>query len=955
MAESTALLRGLGTIDLSSEEEVCNYFERFAIIVDCSGITAENTALHLLAVVGAEAYDLIKSLGFPTKPRELTVAKIEALLIQHVRPMKVEAKERANFDMSVQSEKETTTAFILRLQKQARFCNFGEGLNDRLRDRLVAGCKSIDLRRKLLNTRELTWAKAREIVSTFEAVNTAADDLSSNNTSVLFVTPTPTRTFSESFHSSHATSRNADKGYYRRVGSTQANPSSSGGAGEAATFSAVRRGGTVLRSSRRGSGAAKPPGECYGCKGDHWKRDCPFKDSKCHRCGKVGHIQKMCRVKDTKSNFCEIAEQTEFVSFATDVAGVKGHVMKLVQFESDAHQLVLDTGSEASLIPYARLKTLAPNARVRPTKTNLKGLSGQTIGLAGEALLHVKLDGTEGDVVFLLANNPRSPSIAGLNFLRSLNVSFTFTASEVLADGSPKVLTSNVPSTDESSNAAATNSDCPKAKSAKSDPVIFSNTIDSRIPALVHKCGHNSGGMRIDPVSIPVNGNPIYLPRRTTSYGLRPAIRHKLQTMSDDGLISPVRYSHWGTPIVVVPKPDQDVRICGDYSVTVNKALLHTSSPVVETDEFLSRIQGAKVFSKIDLEGAFNQIPLDDSAKALTTINTEEGLFRYNFLPFGLECSSTIFTQELRKILHENGKPLPGVVDYMDDILIHGEDRADHDKNLFRLLTILDHYNIRINSRKCIFAVKSVPFLGFMVDGDGARPDMRRADAICNAPSPQNHVQLKSAICCLQFYSRFVKGFADIAEPLFELQNSGDFIWQEKHEAAFRKLKFSISSEPVLKPFCVGKKCKLTVDASEVGLGACLEQNEHPVLYISRRLTKSERGYSQTQKEALGMKWAIKRLHKFLFGNHFVLVTDHTALIYILVLRTVSTKLLARCCRDGRPIYRVIILMLNTDRVKTSHFQIFCRDTRLWRIQTPVTALNRILFLLLLYLFLEMT
>jgi transposase InsO family protein len=134
---------------------------------------------------------------------------------------------------------------------------------------------------------------------------------------------------------------------------------------------------------------------------------------------------------------------------------------------------------------------------------------------------------------------------------------------------------------------------------------------------------------------------------------------------------------------------------------------------------------------------------------------------------------------------------------------------------------------------------------------------------------------------CFQYYSRFIPDFTIIAEPLFSLQTAKDFIWNSSHLAALQQLKLKLSSNPILRPFSPALKSTVITDASPVGLGAILEQDGYPVICISRRLSSAERGYSQTQREALAVFWAIKRLHKFLFGIQFHLVTDHQALKFI--------------------------------------------------------------------------
>ena len=134
---------------------------------------------------------------------------------------------------------------------------------------------------------------------------------------------------------------------------------------------------------------------------------------------------------------------------------------------------------------------------------------------------------------------------------------------------------------------------------------------------------------------------------------------------------------------------------------------------------------------------------------------------------------------------------------------------------------------------------------------------------------------------CSQYYSRFIHNFSQIAEPLFNLSSRKEWKWDSDHEHVLRDLIQRISSRPVLRPYSPSTPAVLVTDASETGIGAVLEQDNHPVIYISRRLNNAERGYSQTQKEALAVFWAVTRLHKFLSGNKFTIITDHQALQYI--------------------------------------------------------------------------
>ncbi|MBM6549361.1 RNase H-like domain-containing protein, partial [Streptococcus dysgalactiae] len=150
-----------------------------------------------------------------------------------------------------------------------------------------------------------------------------------------------------------------------------------------------------------------------------------------------------------------------------------------------------------------------------------------------------------------------------------------------------------------------------------------------------------------------------------------------------------------------------------------------------------------------------------------------------------------------------------------------------------------------------------------------------------NADSPNTIYELRSVMGALQYYSKFIPNFSSVADPLFVLLNSTEFEWTDKHEKVLRNLLSTLATDAVLRPFSPTHRPIVYTDASPTGIGAVLEQNGHPVLCISRRLTKAEQGYAQTQREALAVYWAVSRLHKYLFGIPFTIVSDHEALKFI--------------------------------------------------------------------------
>ncbi|CAH8483492.1 unnamed protein product [Schistosoma turkestanicum] len=354
---------------------------------------------------------------------------------------------------------------------------------------------------------------------------------------------------------------------------------------------------------------------------------------------------------------------------------------------------------------------------------------------------------------------------------------------------------------------------------------------------------------------------------------------HKtLNDLCTKSVIEPVQSSAWGTPIVTPLKSDDKThRICGDYRLTLNSRLLKQTCTTVEAEDFLNRLHGSKVFSKVDLKDAYLQIPLDQSSSILTTINTPFGLFKYNFLPFGLSCSPAIFQEVMNKVVSD----LEGVEVYQDDLIVHGADKGVHDQRLIALLRRLIEKNITVNPNKCSFSVSSFECLGYLVDGNGFRPDMKRLAPLTNAPSPKNLTELRSLVGALQYYSRFIPNFSCRANCLSNILTSNSFKWGEEQESCLRSLLKFLQSDAVFRTYSPSVQSVLITDASPVGIGAVFKQEGRPVICVSRKLTVTEQGYSQTKREALAVSWAVKRLHKYLFGKKFTIVTDHEALQFI--------------------------------------------------------------------------
>lgn len=378
---------------------------------------------------------------------------------------------------------------------------------------------------------------------------------------------------------------------------------------------------------------------------------------------------------------------------------------------------------------------------------------------------------------------------------------------------------------------------------------------------------------------------PVYCRARPLPYALKEQVDAELDAMLREGVIEPVQTSDWATPLVPVRKADGGLRICADYKVTLNPVLIVDRYPLPRINDLLVRLSGAKIFSKIDLSQAYNQIELDDEQN-LTVINTHKGLFKYKRLVFGLSSSPGIFQRIMSNLLND----IPEVEVFLDDIIIGSTDIIKHMETLEKVLYRLQSHGMKLKKNKCFFMLTEVKYLGYIISKDGVKVDNEKVQAIKMIPRPNNISDLRSFLGMINFYAKFVKNISSILSPLYHLLKKGvPWEWNNECELSFKKIKSILMSPDVLAHYDPIKPLILTCDASARGIGGVLTQpdggggtgSERPIVYVSRTLQDAEKHYSQIDREALAIIFCLEKLHQYLYGRRFILRTDHKPLVSI--------------------------------------------------------------------------
>ncbi|CAL1537174.1 unnamed protein product, partial [Lymnaea stagnalis] len=353
-------------------------------------------------------------------------------------------------------------------------------------------------------------------------------------------------------------------------------------------------------------------------------------------------------------------------------------------------------------------------------------------------------------------------------------------------------------------------------------------------------------------------------------------LNHLIQTNKIKRSDSPI-----ASPMVVVKKKNGQCRICCDYR-ELNKITQLDAEPMRDTRELLEEIGSSTLFTHLDLNRGFWQIGMHPDSMPLTAFATEEGLFEWTVMPFGLVNSTATFSRFMRIML----EGIPNVVHFVDDICIHTKDMKTHIETIKTVLNKLRAHGVTIAPNKLKFAQEDIEFLGFKVGKNTIQPTEHNRGKILNIKTPHTQKEVKAILGLCNFYSTFVPKFSDVTLPLRKLINKDSkkqIVWTDECENTLRTIKEIFQSDNILLSPNFKQSFTLVTDASNIGLGACLMQEYNhklrPITYLSRALSRTEINYSTIEKECLAIVWALTKLQKYLLGRKFTLLTDHKPLM----------------------------------------------------------------------------
>lgn len=385
---------------------------------------------------------------------------------------------------------------------------------------------------------------------------------------------------------------------------------------------------------------------------------------------------------------------------------------------------------------------------------------------------------------------------------------------------------------------------------------------------------------------------PVAQRHRRIPFHIRKDVETEIERLEKMDVIEKVDgATPWISPAVIVPKKNGGVRVCVDMR-EANRAIGREKHPMPTVDDLIADLNSSTVFSKLDMTNAYHQLELDESSRYITTFTTHVGLRRYKRLLFGVNAASEIFQKAVAELLDD----ISGAQNISDDIIVHGKTQEDHDASLRATLTKLQDKGVKLNRDKCKFSMEKLTFFGHQFSKEGISADPDKVQTIIGHSPPKSVGEVRSFLGMTQYVARFIPQYATLTAPLRRLTRK-DVTWQwtATEQRAFDKLKEALAGADVMAYFDPQKHTEIFVDASPVGLGAILTQNNKIVSYGSRALTDVEQRYSQTDREMLGVVYGVEHYHLYLYGSStFSVFTDHKPLIGILRSRKPTTARIER-------------------------------------------------------------
>ena len=715
-------------------------FNRYLVATGLTKLSNEVQVSTLLTVIGAEAHDVFSTFTWTEGVTEETATLSQVLekFDMYCNPRTNITFERFKFNSRHQQNGETLDQYVTELRKLASQCNFDSVTpSEILHDRIVFGIADNKVRERLLRESTLTLDRTLEICRAAEVSVAQLKEV-------------------QKLHESRVVSAVSKKPRWKEQN----------GRANAATVT-----------------------DCRFCGQDHEriKEKCPAWGKECSLCHRKNHFRAKCLQSREKSvrtlGAAELSSEDDETTNTTGVYTVRR--LAAVGSKLDKSQTItlkvrenqdvfirfqIDTGADVNVIPEHVYKPATGDTKLRnvqKSSTKLQVYSCTPVEVLGRVNLHVWRGGRTCVLPCEIVRGIGFHSILGKTACEKMDI-LKILDSDLL----------NPLQQQEEKHIYSLKPDTNKPLQALDIIERYPEVFSDRIGLM-----NGEYSIKLDDSVRPVQHAP-----RTVPVALRKKVKAELDSMEAAGVITTVSEpSEWISSMVVVPKKDGKIRLCIDPR-DLNRAVQREHYPFPTVEEIATRLDGAKVFTVLDMHKGFWHIKIDEKSSKLTTFNTPFGRYKYQRLPFGISSAPEVFQK--RNHLFIEG--LSGVEVIADDFIVYGKGDSyeeavlDHDKNLLSFLDRCKENNVVLSQKKMQLRKSEVPFIGHVATDKGLQASPDKIKAIRCMPEPNDVAGVRRFLGMTQYLAKFQPALSDMTAPLRALTKQNvEFSWQNEQQSAF--------------------------------------------------------------------------------------------------------------------------------------------------------------------------
>lgn len=754
--------------------------------------------------------------------------------------------EHFKFNNRFQKEGETLGDFALELQAMAEHCEFGEFLDTALRDRFIAGIRNTKTKKMLLGMS--SKKKFGEIVTAAKGEELLQVE-------------------SERMHVDENSNVNAVQGnqFDRRANSRN-------------------RGGKMLNSGgnfRARKEFNPTAGKCYRCQRyGHYARNCYTNlntqngginqngngsggtHGRTRMHGNTNAIDESFGNLNLEHDERDKEDATMLIAQIEERLGEKSKEsnieMMKVQINDSEIDFEVDTGSKFTVISKNDYEKFLKTERLIRCELPLSVVSGERLKLLGKVEVWVGKKSKSKMEIHVIETKKNFLPLLGRVWLNKLcpNWRKAFLINKTIEEK------------------LQTKMGELREKIVKNIKVKYSKVFDNNLKESIK-------GVEVN-IRMKKNARGFVHKAYTVPFKMKEKVEKAIDDLVKEDILEKVEHCEWASPMVIVKKPNGEIRPCLDGSKTINPFIETNHYPIPQIDDLLVNKSNANWFTVLDLKGAYTQLKVNEISKQILGVNTIKGLYVYKRLPFGVKPAAQIFQSVMDKIL----EGIENVQAYIDDILIWDKTIEGLEATMEKVFKRLYDYNVKINGEKCQWMIREVKYLGHKISCKGIEPNSEKVEAIMNAPVPKNVTELKSFIGMINFYSKFITNLNGKLSSLYVLLQKGqEWNWTLERQKVFEECKKELCGEKILAHYDLKKEIIINCDASNEGISGILSHKidgkEKPVFFVSRTLTNTEKSYPILHREALAIVFSMEKFFKYIYGNHVTIYTDHKPLLGI--------------------------------------------------------------------------